>query len=57
MKTQPLILVKNLLVLLVLLYLGGCASAPQNDEEGGISGTGHGINCDDLKQKMGKPCL
>jgi len=57
MKTQALKLTKYLLVFIVFLYLGGCASVPQSDEEGGISGTGHSSNCDDLKQKMGKPCM
>lgn len=57
MKSQSLTLTKYLLVFIVFLFLGACASAPQNDEEGGISGTGHSINCDDMKQKMGKPCI
>lgn len=57
MKKQSQKLIKYFLVFIVFVYLGGCAAVPQSDEEGGISGTGHGINCDDLKQKMGKPCL
>lgn len=57
MNIQSLKLTKYLLVFIIFIYLGGCAVAPLSDEEGGISGTGHGINCDDLNQKMGKPCL
>lgn len=57
MKSQALKVTKYLLVFIAFLYLGGCASVPQSDEEGGISGTGHVIDCDEQRQKIGKPCI
>ncbi|VAW66626.1 hypothetical protein MNBD_GAMMA10-3275 [hydrothermal vent metagenome] len=43
-------------ILLLILSLGGCAGTPPENDEGGISGTGHGENCDDLKQKIKEGC-
>jgi len=51
---------KSLALLMVFLLLGlffsGCASRAIDDEEGGISGTGNAINCQDEKYRKHKLC-
>ena len=53
---------KNKLVLLgiailgLALIIGGCGSTGNGDPEGGISGTGASIDCEQEANKYRKPC-
>ena len=54
-------LIKRLSALFILLLLlgmlfSGCASRTIDEEEGGISGTGNAINCEDEKYRKHKLC-
>ena len=42
--------------LFVSLFVFGCASTGSDEEEGGISGTGNAINCEDEKYRKHKLC-
>ena len=39
------------LIMLAVLLLSGCGSAPVDDQEGGITGTGNAVLCDDEERK------
>ena len=44
------------ITLLFGLLLSGCASTAIDEQEGGITGTGNSINCDDEKNRKHKLC-
>ena len=45
-----------ILFLLLGMLFSGCASRTIDEEEGGISGTGNAINCEDEKYRKHKLC-
>jgi uncharacterized protein YceK len=46
------------IALICTAILNGCAATYQSDEqEGGITGTGAGINCEEEQNKKRKECL
>lgn len=49
-------LVAIMLLLLLGLFFSGCASQATDEEEGGISGTGNAINCEDEKYRKHTLC-
>ena len=59
MTTNNSGIAKSFIVLSVLLLflLAGCASTRHGDEEGGITGTGHNIDCTDAINHKRKDCI
>jgi hypothetical protein len=46
------------MTLICAVILNGCAATYQSEEqEGGITGTGAGINCEEERNKKRKECL
>ena len=46
------------LAILIVIVLNGCATAYKTEEqEGGITGTGNDINCEEERNKKRKDCL
>jgi hypothetical protein len=45
-----------IILLLLGIYISGCASRAVDEEEGGISGTGNAVNCEDGKYRNQKLC-
>ena len=48
--------VTTLLLFMGILLLSGCASAPSDDQEGGISGTGNDVRCAKSANAKNLPC-
>lgn len=46
-------------LLLLAIFLGACASSvtPTDEQEGGITGTGNSIDCEDKENKKHEPCM
>ena len=58
MKLTELSLIRLIGVLaLIGIVAAGCAATPQQEEEGGISGTGNDINCELAKNKKHPSCI
>jgi len=46
----------TVVTVLLGLFIYGCAATGPDDQEGGITGTGNAINCDDEKNRKHKLC-